>query len=165
MSARERVLILALIGLVGALIVALAIPMGGDPVSADDDPSRRSALPASTAAPPDGAVIAASPFPRPAVTGPWAAHATKHRGAIGEWFEYECPASGMPGPIWGSAVYTDDSSVCTAAVHMGIITLEAGGTVRIVIRPGLASYTGTTLNGVKAESWGPWDGSFEFAVP
>lgn len=101
----------------------------------------------------------------PPPTGPWAAHAMDHRGAFGEMFAYECPANGTSGPIWGSAIYTDDSSVCTAAVHMGLITFESGGTVRIVMRPGLSSYASTSLNGVTSEAWDAWQGSFHFAVP
>lgn len=67
--------------------------------------------------------------------------------------------------VWGSDVYTDDSSICTAAVHAGAITLEEGGEVVIEMRAGETSYRGTTTNGIRTEPWGAWDGSFVIMVP
>jgi hypothetical protein len=38
--------------------------------------------------------------------------------------------------------------------------------VRIVIRPGLAAYNGTSRNGITTERWGePWHGSFVVVKP
>jgi hypothetical protein len=90
----------------------------------------------------------------------WDAVADDHRGANGQVFLYVCPPNGTFGTIWGNVVYTDDSSVCTAAVHSGVIGREFGGQVRIVIRPGLASYPSVTRNGVRSEPWPAWEGSF-----
>ena len=92
----------------------------------------------------------------------WAASAKGHRGADRKTFEYVCPELGHVHPIWGTDVYTDDSSVCTAAVHAGLIGLDGGGRVRIVIRPGLEAYVGTSRNGMISEDYGPWAGSFSF---
>lgn len=64
--------------------------------------------------------------------------------------------------MWGTDVYTNDSSVCTAAVHAGLIDFEAGGVVVIEMRPGESSYIGTTANGVTTQSYGSWGGSFVF---
>jgi hypothetical protein len=74
--------------------------------------------------------------------------------------EYVCPADGKTATIYGTDVYTDDSSVCTAAVHAGKLTIADGGTVTIEVRPGEASYTSTTRNGVTSTSYGAWSGSF-----
>jgi hypothetical protein len=57
-------------------------------------------------------------------------------------------------------VYTDDSSVCTAAVHAGAITFEQGGTIRIEIAPGEEAYEPSDRNGVESLAYGPWGGSF-----
>lgn len=101
--------------------------------------------------------------PRPA-DPLWTAHAIDHRGANGERFDYVCPPDGTFGEIWGTDTYTDDSSVCTAAVHRGVITREEGGAVTIVIRPGLREYTGSTRNGVTTAPYDAWDGSYEIVV-
>jgi hypothetical protein len=90
----------------------------------------------------------------------WNATASAYRGRNGERFVYTCPKYGTPGSIWGTDIYTDDSSVCTAAVHTGGITLAGGGTVTIEIRPGEASYTGTTRNRITSSSYPAWSGSF-----
>ena len=39
-------------------------------------------------------------------------------------YEYTCPKYGAKYGIWGTDVYTDDSSICTAAVHVGLIKRE-----------------------------------------
>jgi hypothetical protein len=93
----------------------------------------------------------------------WSATATQLRGKNGSRFEYVCPADGVPGRIWGTDVYTDDTSVCTAAMHAGKITPAEGGTVTIEIRPAQDSYTGSTRNGVKSLDYGAWSGSFVVA--
>jgi hypothetical protein len=52
--------------------------------------------------------------------------------------------------------------VCTAAVHRGLVTFAGGGLVTIVIRPPADSYLGSTRNGVTTQSYGSWEGSYEF---
>ena len=61
----------------------------------------------------------------------WIVDAQEHRAEIGKTFEYDCPAGGEADRIWGVETYTDDSSVCTAAVHVGLITFAKGGKVEI----------------------------------
>ena len=57
----------------------------------------------------------------------WGTNATGVRGSNGERFSFACPAGGAAGRIWGTDIYTDDSSICTAAVHAGVITLAGAG--------------------------------------
>ncbi|MGH7472233.1 MAG: LCCL domain-containing protein, partial [Longimicrobiales bacterium] len=40
-----------------------------------------------------------------------------------------CPPGGTAGRVYGTDIYTDDSSICTAAVHAGLITLAEGGRI------------------------------------
>ncbi|WP_373488842.1 LCCL domain-containing protein [Blastomonas sp.] len=72
-----------------------------------------------------------------------------------------CPATAVAvqGSVWGSDVYTDDSYICRAARHAGIVGRN-GGTVNLTAMPGRASYAGTTRNGVTSSNYGAWDGSF-----
>ena len=90
----------------------------------------------------------------------WGANAMSLRGKNGSRFTYACPAGGIVGSVWGTDGYTDDSSVCTAAVHAGLITLVNGGMVTIEIRAGLSSYTGSSRNGVTSASHVASTGSF-----
>jgi hypothetical protein len=90
----------------------------------------------------------------------WNLNAGPFRPYVGERFAYDCPAGGTAGTVWGTDLYTDDSSVCTAAVHAGVITVAAGGTVTIEMRPGASSYRGTTRNGITTREYGTWPGSY-----
>ena len=82
------------------------------------------------------------------------------RNRIGQQFTFYCPGGGKPYPGYGSGVYTDDSSVCSAAVHSGVISPDIGGNVTIEIRPGQANYQGTTRYGITTRPWGRAAGSF-----
>jgi hypothetical protein len=111
-----------------------------------------------------GTAAASGASPRVARDDPggntWTANATSFRGNNGARYVFTCPSYGTASNIWGTDVYTDDSSVCTAAVHTGQLTLAGGGTVTIEIRPGQSSYTGSTRNGITSQSYGSWVGSF-----
>jgi len=95
----------------------------------------------------------------------WNTNALDHRGKNGQRFTYICPPNGRPGSVSGTDIYTDDSSICTAAVHAGLITFASGGTVTIEIQPGRASYVGSRRNGVASGYWDSWPGSFVFVTP
>lgn len=95
----------------------------------------------------------------------WSTTAQSLAGDPPSQFELVCPALGKDvfHSVWGTDVYTDDSSICTAAVHAGVITTE-GGAVTVAIAPGQASYEASERNGVTASSWGEWGRSFRFVT-
>ena len=90
----------------------------------------------------------------------WTTTAAEFSGRNGDNVEYDCPPDGAPYTVWGTELYTDDSSVCTAAVHAGAITLERGGAVTIEIQPGSDSYDGSEDNGITTLDYAAWPGSF-----
>jgi hypothetical protein len=90
----------------------------------------------------------------------WSTNAVAYRGQNGARFTYDCPKYGTTAAVYGTDVYTDDSSVCTAAVHAGVISLAGGGTVTIEIRPDAGSYTGTTRNRITSQSYPAWQGAY-----
>lgn len=92
----------------------------------------------------------------------WARDAVEHRDRVGRRVGYDCPEDGTPSTVWGTGTYTDDSSVCTAAVHAGLITVEDGGRVVIEVAPGQESYEATEANGITSLEYGSWAGSFTF---
>ena len=97
--------------------------------------------------------------PEPGGTG-WEANAGALGPFLNQQFDYVCPAYGSAGTVWGTGVYTYDSSVCTAAVLEGRITLAGGGKVVIEVLPGRGSYQGSTRNGITSNSYGSYSGSF-----
>lgn len=92
---------------------------------------------------------------------PCPTNATGLRGT-GQQLTCWCTAeSTRGGAVWGTDVYTDDSTICRAAVHAGVIS-GSGGSVRIRILPGMQSYAGTQRNGVESSPYASWHGSYRF---
>jgi hypothetical protein len=170
MPARERLLIVGILGLIVAALVLGGLESLGQLATADPQPSPASPVAAAFLPSAAAQELVRSPPPEPSLselcpltplpTEPWRAIACQRRGALDQIVEYSCPAGGSPGFVWGDLVYTDDSSVCSAAVHAGAITAEAGGTVPIRIGSGMVGYVGTTRNGVTSSAWARWPGSF-----
>jgi LCCL domain len=105
----------------------------------------------------------ATPAPTKVATADWSTQANSLKGSVGERFELTCPANGtLSDRLWGTELYTDDSSICTAAVQSELITTAKGGTVIIEIRAGAASYRGSTRNTVVSRDYGQFGGSFAF---
>ena len=77
-------------------------------------------------------------------------------------FTCRCSAQAThEGTVWGTDIYTDDSSLCRAALHAGRVMSE-GGTVTVVRGDGRALYVGTTRNGVASVDFGSFPSSITF---
>jgi hypothetical protein len=74
-------------------------------------------------------------------------------------FSVVCPVNCKTGSVWGTDLYTTDSSICVAAVHSGVIGSD-GGAVKVTLKPGKPSYVGTARNGVTTSQWNAFDKSF-----
>jgi len=90
----------------------------------------------------------------------WNTSATMVSGENGKTWKFKCPANGREGTVWGTDTYTIDSSICSAAVHAGKLTMESGGSVTIELRPGESAYKGSTRNGIKTNDYGTYGRSF-----
>ena len=90
----------------------------------------------------------------------WQATALPLAGFTGSRFNFWCPPGGALSPVWGDGVYAAHSSVCTAAVHAGSLSVEMGGNAIIEIRPGRESYGGSLKHGVRSETFGSSKSSF-----
>lgn len=84
-------------------------------------------------------------------------------GDAGDLLTVVCPADCTSGIVWGTGVYTDDSAVCTAAIHAGVLTSD-GGEVEVFILEGEESYEASEANGILSSTWGSWDRSFGFGT-
>jgi hypothetical protein len=83
-----------------------------------------------------------------------------YRGRLGESFLFSVTGSAT-GPLWGTDVYTTDSSPAKAAVHAGVLRDGEPGIVRVTIVDRLPTYRGTTRNGVTSSPWhDPWHGAY-----
>lgn len=84
------------------------------------------------------------------------------RGMNGERYLFHCPpGKPLPSRVIGSGPYTDDSSICSAAVHAGAIGAKDGGEVAIEIRPGQSRYDASERNYIRSAAYDrAWNGSF-----
>lgn len=96
----------------------------------------------------------------------WTTNAQSWRGMNGTMFLLRCPPNGAYSVAFGTEIYTDNSSICTAAVHDRRITRTEGGRVGIVIRPGMMTYLSSEGGaGFLSGPWDAWPGSFSFTFP
>lgn len=118
--------------------------------------------PAPIAPEPAPKQVVPSPKQEPQVAIDWGTDASTWSAEVGKRVSLTLPPDGSARTIWGTGVYTDDSSIGTAAVHMGLITFTQGGKITIEIRGGYESYEGSSINGVSSDAYGAWDASFVF---
>jgi hypothetical protein len=60
------------------------------------------------------------------------------------------------GSVWGTDVYTGDSSLTVAAVHAGAVKLGETAVVRVTVMRPLHHYQGSVRNGVTSNDYGPY---------
>jgi len=84
-----------------------------------------------------------------------------YRERAGERIRVTCPGSCALHRVWGTDVYTDDSSICAAAQHAGLLT-GARKTIAFRVREGRDAYVGSSRHGVESNAWARWGGSFSF---
>lgn len=149
----------------GIILLAVGCSDAEDPAANPGSSSATSAQSASTsstvAMAPDEKDPEVEPVDQSSLDA-WERSAVEYRGKVGETIEFDCPPGGSEHEIWGTNVYTDDSSVCTAAVHAGLLTFDDGGEVTIQIEKGLDDYLPTANNGVVSSAYEAWPGSFSF---
>ncbi len=119
---------------------------------------------------PDGAVRTRTgglPLPgsRPAaeaVSLTWTSRIITFSRESGRQLVFDCPRGGRAERVTGTDIYGETSSVCTAAVHAGLITLTDGGRVTAEVRPGQDTFSGSRRNGITSVSYGRMTNSFVF---
>lgn len=78
--------------------------------------------------------------------------------------EYTCYCSVAGGQVFGTGIYTADSWICDAAIHVGLVPENNGhtGVVTVKSAPGCPTYAGSFAHGVDAKAWGKYEASFYF---
>ena len=151
----------------GCIVLLLAAIVLGAGCSKMKNENSTSGGGGHTSTPADNSNTAPSP-PSPAGEGTpttWEANAKSLNGKDGETLTLACSPGGTEHSVWGSDIYTADSSICTAGVHSGLITYQRGGTVTIELRPGRTIYGCSERNGVTTSSYGSYQHSFVFKTP
>lgn len=81
-------------------------------------------------------------------------------GDVGARRTVRCPAACQGESVWGSGPYTDDSSVCAAAIHAGALPLNEGGLIRVIKEGPLKNAKASKAHGIESHSWRYWPRSF-----
>jgi hypothetical protein len=81
----------------------------------------------------------------------------------GKIVTFVCPSTlTLNQDIWGTDVYLDESSICKAAVHAGVLKPGTSGQVTIRTGPAVESFESSERNGVTSLSYGPWHSTYVF---
>ena len=148
-----------------ALVLSLAACGGSDDEgSTTEAPTNSEATNGSDASGTDAASTGVPGDTASPESDPWQKTAAEFELQIGDSGTHECPPGGSPQQLWGTGPFTDDSSICTAAVFAGVIELVDGGTVTFTSVEPLSSYDGGESNGVVANEYGEWPGAFTIDI-
>lgn len=84
---------------------------------------------------------------------------TQFHNDVGKTFTFKVTGVNS-GSLWGSDVYTTDSTLGMAAVHVGLLQPGQTGVIRVTMLPGQAAYQGATRNGVTSTPYGQYPVSY-----
>jgi hypothetical protein len=71
----------------------------------------------------------------------------------GKTYTCSCPSNQSGGVIYGDGVYTNDSNICVAAIHAGVLPEGVAGRVNLRMVASPSVFKGITQHGVKSEVW------------
>ena len=71
---------------------------------------------------------------------------------IGQSFFFQVTGA-VNGQLWGTNIYTSDSSLGTACVHAGLLQPGEAGVVKVTMVPALPIFQGSMRNGVTSQPW------------
>ncbi|WP_197470065.1 LCCL domain-containing protein, partial [Oleiphilus sp. HI0117] len=87
------------------------------------------------------------------VDASWKSSARGFQNRLGQDFAYNCPPNGAVQNVYGgNNKYYVDSSVCTAAIHAGLMTAKSGGTVAIRIIRSKHGFKGSYKNDIQSNN-------------
>ncbi len=78
---------------------------------------------------------------------------------IGQVFYFRVTGANN-GALWGTDVYTSDSTIAMAAVHAGVLKVGETGVVKVTIVVPPPAFDGTTRNGITSSPYGAWPGAY-----
>jgi hypothetical protein len=80
-------------------------------------------------------------------------------GTIGTSYYFRVRGQ-VDGPLWGTDIYTGDSSLAVAAVHAGLVKPGETAIVKVNVVAPLTSYKGSVRNGVISHDFGRYGSAY-----
>jgi hypothetical protein len=68
------------------------------------------------------------------------------------------------GSLWGTDIYTGDSTIATAAVHAGLVKVGETVVVKVTVEQPLPQYQGSIRNGVTSREFGRYGTAYRLAA-
>lgn len=84
-------------------------------------------------------------------------------GTIGASYYFRIQGA-VEGPIWGTDVYTGDSSLAVAAVHAGLVKPGQNAIVKVIAVAPLPEFKGCTRHGVTSHDFGRYGSAYRTAA-
>jgi len=163
-SRGERALVAASLGTCGLLVARLLVEAGAQRLWKPPAKTLGELTCFQVLAPPS----VAEPHVRQALTGlsmafaPVCARTAEDiNGTVGSRHGHLCPDSCGPLPgcyeqeahqVYGHEEYTEDTPLCGAAFHAGVLKVDKGGFVSVVLTGGQRTYHGQRLHGIRSAS-------------
>jgi hypothetical protein len=83
---------------------------------------------------------------------------------IGDTFY--CQVTGAPGgSVWGTDLYTTDSTIASVAVHAGVLAAGQTGVVKVMVVAPPASFQGSMRNGITTGDWPSYPAAYQVSAP
>ncbi|MFL5339386.1 MAG: LCCL domain-containing protein [Gemmataceae bacterium] len=104
---------------------------------------------------PDAVAVSALPDP---------GSLTQYGAQIGKTFYFH--VTGAPGgSLWGTDVYTTDSTLAAAAVHCGILKPGQTGVVKVTMMASPPAFQGSTRHGLTSSGYGQYPAAYKVSKP
>ena len=87
---------------------------------------------------------------------------TNFAGQVGKSYYFKVTGT-TSGSVYGTDLYTLDSTLATAAVHTGVLKSGETGIVKVTLVEGQNQYRATTRNGITSYEWGQYGGSYKLS--
>jgi hypothetical protein len=68
------------------------------------------------------------------------------------------------GSLWGTDIYTGDSTIALAAVHAGLVKVGETVIVKVIVEPPLLKYRGSVRNGVTSHDYGQYGTAYRLTA-
>jgi hypothetical protein len=82
---------------------------------------------------------------------------------VGQSFHFKVTGA-AGGSLWGTDVYTTDSTLATVAVHAGVLQVGQTGIVQVTILAPPPNFQGSNRNGVASGDWGAYPGAYKVSA-
>lgn len=83
----------------------------------------------------------------------------QYQNEIGKTFTFRVTGN-VGGSVWGTDIYTTDTTLASAAVHTGLLTPGQTGVIKVTVVPSPNVFVGSTRNGVTSAGYAQYPAAY-----